>query len=90
MPRYALDQGDLLRLVALASGVAVAEPDEPMAILRRSEFLAEEAADEPQAATDVAPAPLPDTLNRTSGAWAKPQPSPVTETGQGEAPAKPE
>lgn len=89
MPRYALDQGDLLRLVALASGVDSAKPDEAMAILRRAEYLSEEPALEPQTAPDLASARLPPTV--IDGSRLNPKGAyPVTETGQAEAPAKPE
>ena len=66
MPRYALSQTDLLRLVVLATGVDTAKPDEAMAILRNAEYLSDEAPAKPEAPADLAPAPLPAEVMETS------------------------
>ena len=86
MPRYALSQTDLLRLVVLATGVDTAKPDEAMAILRNAEYLSDTPAAKPEAPADLAPSPMPAALIdgsriRIGGpvtAEARPKGAPVT------------
>jgi hypothetical protein len=59
MPRYALSQTDLLRLVVLATGVDTAKPDEAMAILRKAEYLSDTPPAKPETPLDLATASMP-------------------------------